>query len=95
MPKKITPTIYQLRKQGFKVRVIHSTEEDGQRVTKIEVTSPEGLSGWGTSYCHPKDGYNRKLGNTIALGRALASFDKNTKNDLDVYLKKMQLSFGV
>jgi hypothetical protein len=81
------PTIHQLRRAGWKVRVMHGRMEDypdlysdevGQpvrhladRVTIIELTSPEGKDAYGVALCSKQDNYNRKLGNRIALGRAL------------------------
>lgn len=59
-------TIEGLRKIGYKVMVIHSLE-----VTTIYVTNLDGITARGQSICHVGDNYNRKLGNKIALGRAL------------------------
>ena len=39
----------------------------------IDVTFPNGKTVSGESYCSLKDGFNRKVGNNIALGRALAN----------------------
>lgn len=77
-----TPTIHQLRRAGWKVRVIHSLinpDEDGlsrlaDRITRIELTSPEGVDSTGIAYCSKEDQWNRKLGNRIALGRALKNY---------------------
>lgn len=82
-----TPTIHQLRRAGWKVRVMHGKLEDhpdlcndevgrpvrhlADRVTIIELTSPEGKDSYGVAFCSKEDNYNRKLGNRIALGRAL------------------------
>lgn len=78
------PTIHDLRKLGWKVRVIHKdvtpdnhAEYDPKvidlatKFTKIELRSPEGIEYSGIAYCSKQDNYNRKLGNKIALGRAL------------------------
>jgi hypothetical protein len=92
MAKDNTPTIHELRKAGYKVRVIHSFSEDEQRVTKIEITTPEGTSAWGASYCHVKDNYDRKLGNKIAVGRAMKALHNNI---MDVTFKKLNIFFGV
>jgi hypothetical protein len=49
-------------------------------VTKIEVTTPDMIkTEVGESKCSPKENFNRRLGNSIALGRAL---DKLGYNDL-------------
>jgi hypothetical protein len=40
--------------------------------TIIEVTSPDGRNAIGTSKCSEKESWNRKMGNQIALGRAMA-----------------------
>jgi hypothetical protein len=59
-------TIEGLRKTGFKVMVIHSMD-----VTTIYVTDLHGNTARGQSICHEDENYNRKLGNKIALGRAI------------------------
>ena len=79
-------TIKQLRQQGYKVRVLHirKTEPfqtiDGiyHRIvnsggyTKIEVTTPDMTTTTiGEAKCSDKDAFNRRIGNSIALGRAL------------------------
>jgi hypothetical protein len=73
-------TIEQLRKQGWKVYVSHSLDarhdNNGNRIrdtymTHIVITDRAGNSAQGIAYSHPKDQPNRKLGNKIALGRAL------------------------
>ena len=82
-----TPTIKQLRQSGYKIRVMHIRDMISIRKlsglsqtfsnfggkTKIEVTSPEGSTSTGESICSSKENYNRRIGNEIALGRALAS----------------------
>lgn len=40
--------------------------------TIIEVTTPDGRNVIGTSKCSDKESWNRKMGNQIALGRAMA-----------------------
>ena len=78
-------SIADLRRCGYKVRVIHSRPKittkrmDGESFeysakggnTIIEITTPEGLNAIGTAQCSVKDNWNRKVGNQIALGRAL------------------------
>ena len=80
------PTIKQLRQKGYKVRVMHTREFDSIQklngvkhevsnfggLTKIEVTTPDMTkTEFGESKCSPKENFNRRLGNSIALGRAL------------------------
>lgn len=82
------PTIKQLRQKGYKVRVLHTRSYiSRQRIggiskelsnfggyTKIEVTTPDQSSTVvGESKCSPKENFNRRLGNSIALGRALSN----------------------
>jgi|688.fasta_scaffold16109_10 hypothetical protein len=84
-----TPTIHQLRRAGWKVRVIHgftnhnlpfgpksskNQEPLSERFTRIELTSPENKDSTGIAYCSKRDQWNRKLGNRIALGRALKDY---------------------
>jgi hypothetical protein len=79
-------TIAQLRQTGYKVRVLHSRPVVYQQridgsvkvfspkggKTVIEVTTPDGITAIGESQCSDKDSWNRRMGNQIALGRALA-----------------------
>ena len=84
-----TPTIHQLRRAGWKVRVIHGVTNNNlpfapvstknkqplsDRFTRIELTSPESKDCTGIAYCSKEDQWNRKLGNRIALGRALKNY---------------------
>jgi hypothetical protein len=79
-------TIQELRKNGYKVRVIHRglmdkddalvntviiANDGSPSVTQIDVTTPDGRDVTGYAYRAWGDPYNRKMGNTIALGRAL------------------------
>jgi hypothetical protein len=78
--------IAQLRREGYKVRVLHSRpivyqqKIDGSvkvfsptgGKTTIQITTPEGRDVVGEATCSDKDSWNRKFGNQIALGRALA-----------------------
>ena len=80
-----TPTIKQLRQSGWKVRVMHLRHRDLIKTidgeypiisnfggsTTIEVTTPQGITGIGKALCSDKDNFNRRIGNSIALGRAL------------------------
>jgi hypothetical protein len=82
------PSIHEMRKIGWKVRVIHGYVQDlkktlndfdlisklSYRYTRIEITSPEYLHGYGESFCSNKDQYNRKIGNRIALSRAIKNY---------------------
>jgi len=65
-------TIEGLRKTGFKVYVNHISNWH----TQIFVTDPQGHTAFGYALCNDQDQPNRKLGNKIALGRAL----KNLQN---------------
>lgn len=80
-------TVQNLRQNGHKVRVIHrqfnihldqdcpiptNLSDDGQpNVTQIDVTLSDGREASGFSYRCKGDQYHRKLGNNIALGRAM------------------------
>ena len=78
-------TIKELRQSGNKVRVLHTRnilyqqKIDGSvkvfspkgGKTTIEITTPDGKNVIGHSKCSEKETWNRKLGNSIALGRAL------------------------
>ena len=80
------PTIKTLRQSGYKVRVIHTRNtEKTLRIggmcevisnfgghTKIEVTTPDFKhSAIGEARCSDKENFNKHIGNSIALGRAL------------------------
>lgn len=86
-----TPTIKQLRQSGYKVRVIHTRNTDKQQRidgiaevisnfgghTKIEVTTPDmSKSAIGEARCSDKENFNKHVGNSIALGRALVQLEK-------------------
>jgi len=81
------PTIHQLRRAGFKVRV--HLKRDTFKVqkisgsydeylskggyTRIDLTTPDGkTTTQGESLCSREDQYVRKTGNAISLGRAIA-----------------------
>lgn len=89
------PTIQQLRYQGFKVRVLHKrTTKPFKKIsgeytmlnekggtTTIEITTPDKqYTAQGISECSAKELWNRKIGNKIALGRALNNL-KNMQNE--------------
>lgn len=77
--------VLQLRKQGYRVRVHHIREHQqrphsrlpetvvsprgGQ--TEVEITTPDGETVFGTSYCAGIDNYCKKIGVQIAVGRAM------------------------
>lgn len=85
-------TVQSLRQSGNKVRVIHrfydatkdheffnpqNLSNDGQpNVTQIDVTMADGKEASGFSYRCKGDQYHRKLGNDIALGRAMKKIGK-------------------
>ena len=79
-------TIKQLRQKGFKVRVHHTRKVKPYETidgtyhqisnvgghTKIEVTTPNMMTTViGEARCSDSDCFNRRIGNQIALGRAL------------------------
>lgn len=82
--------IYNLRKNGFKVRVLHQRvvdfpegEESGKAViyprggfTKVELRDPNGKETFGYSYCSSQDNYCKRTGAQIALGRALKQLEE-------------------
>ena len=96
-------TIRQLRRAGFKVRVIHTrNHKKTQRIngyyyellakggtTTIQITSSDKQSDVeGIAVCSIEDNFDRKLGNSIALGRALIKFDQDT---LELLANKIKL----
>ena len=80
-------TIRQLRRSGFKVRVLHKRQQVSIKkfggdqyfensakggTTTIEITTPDKQTDVrGVAICSNEDNYNRKVGNAIALGRAI------------------------
>lgn len=66
-----TPTIESLRKSGWKVFVNHIS----QYHTQIFLTDTEGKTSFGYAMCNDEDQPNRKLGNKIALGRAIKNYN--------------------
>ena len=73
-------TIKSLRQNGYKVRVLHSRVyvkpdyilQAKGGLTEIEITTPDKVSTVkGTAKCSDIDCFSRKIGNDIALGRAL------------------------
>lgn len=83
-----SPTVQDVRKAGFKVRVFHGHFDDtydvypyirglADRFTRIDLKAPTGEEYIGVAYCSRQDNFNRKLGNRIALGRALKKYYAN------------------
>lgn len=76
-------TIADLRRQGIKVAVLRkdipskpsSNPARLQRETHIVITDKEGRHAEGRSISHPLENYNRKIGNKIALGRAIKNYN--------------------
>jgi len=81
-------TIRQLRRAGFKVRVLHTRHYDTVGInrlsgpvsrlsckggrTRIQITTPDKeIDVEGVAECSLQDSFNRKVGNSIALGRAI------------------------
>jgi hypothetical protein len=69
------PTIESLRKSGHKVAVIHKNESP-KAYTHIIVTTPDKRHAEGYAFVHEEDNFNRKIGNRVALGRALKNLEK-------------------
>jgi hypothetical protein len=78
-----TPTIESLRKQGWKVFVKHHTNW----TTHIYLTDTEGNTSLGIAICHDLDHPNRKIGNLVALGRAIKNYNHNIYSDLPLTFK--------
>jgi hypothetical protein len=86
-----TLSIKNLRRRGWKVRVLHqrnyflrdrfdgtSSEVSAKGgVTEIQITSPDKMINVsGKAVCSEEDNYDRKVGNAIALGRAWKEAEK-------------------
>jgi hypothetical protein len=78
------PTIEQLRKNGWKVFVKHKSAFH----TEIFLTDTEGNTSVGVAICHDKDQPNRKLGNKIALGRAIKNYNHGFFCELPIDITK-------
>lgn len=69
-------TIQQLRRQGYKIRVLHYRREtfDGFRpkggFTHVIIDTPTGEHFEGRAKCSDNENYNKKLGVRIAMGRS-------------------------
>jgi len=79
----MTKTIHELRRQGFKVAVQHIPFT---KSTHIILTTPEGKHTEGFSSTHVNDQYNRKIGNAVALGRALKNLERGIYCELPASL---------
>lgn len=70
-------TVSDLRACGYKVRVLHHRKMNPCGVsckggtTVVQVRTPDGTELEGIAVCSKKENYNKKLGVSIALGRAL------------------------
>lgn len=79
-------TVAELRRSGYKVRVIHIRNDNPAHYymnadpspyhpkggeTVVEITTPDKNNLIGVAVCHPRDNYNKKMGVKIAVGRAL------------------------
>lgn len=78
-------TVHDLRKAGYKVRVLHFRRRDERFLndvylpkggeTVLQVTTPEGYNYESRARCSDKERYNKRVGVQIALGRM---FNKNS-----------------
>lgn len=73
-------TVQNLRKDGYKVRVLHHRRDDNRvlggvhpkgGMTVVQITTPDGRELEGRAECSKKDLYNKKLGVRMAIGRAM------------------------
>lgn len=71
--------VSQLRANGYKVRVLHHRKYNPHGIsckggkTVVQIRTPDGEELEGTAVCSNKENYNKKLGVSIAAGRALKS----------------------
>jgi len=84
-------TVHDLRKQGYRVTVIHNRHMSSPNyfgktilktkggLTEVVIESNEQVMCRGHAVCSDKDDYNKKLGVRIALGRALKTMGMPTK----------------
>lgn len=69
--------VVQLRANGCKVRVLHHRKYNLCGInckggkTVVQIRTPDGEELEGTAVCSAKENYNKKLGTSIAIGRAL------------------------
>lgn len=94
-------SIKTLRQRGYKVRVIHDRKYTKDNVffgvqhkrisprgglTTIELTTPDKkITVSGKAKCSIEDNYNKKVGNSIALGRAFKSLHEKL-NGVEVFM---------
>ena len=73
-------TIHDLRKAGYKVRVLHFRNDHDSILgefhpkggrTVVQITTPDGQNLEGRANCSKKERYNKRVGVQVALGRAL------------------------
>lgn len=78
-------TVESLRKEGYRVAVMHERLEDANRnilprggTTLVLVSPPDRPSKtyFSFAYCSDKDNYNKKVGVSIALGRLMSGIKK-------------------
>ena len=89
-------TIQTLRKQGYKVKVMHfRNRKIIQRIsgpeevidalggrTLIQLTNPEKtITVCGEAICSLEDGFNHRIGNQIALGRAFKLMEEEKQKN--------------
>jgi hypothetical protein len=98
-------TIESLRRGGYKIRVHHGLTENletceknireaASHYTHIEITDTQSwrsVEGW--AYCSRKDNWNRKLGNRIALSRAVDKLEKIKVNESLDYMYNPAVTF--
>jgi hypothetical protein len=77
------PSVDDLRHMGYKVKVIHqrNKNKDGTIMTKggktiVIITDQHGNTTESHARCSSLDGFNKKLGIRIAIGRALSQINK-------------------
>lgn len=83
-------TVATLRAKGWRVGVHHQYYDGDERTSPkgrdldagwrsdVFLTEPGGERAYrGAACCNPNDAYNRRLGLTIALGRALKAYGQN------------------
>ena len=86
-------SIHQLRKQGYKIRVIHfrlpgpqpiqklreskTPPESKGGITRIELTTPDGKDYQAEAKCSKQDSFNRRIGNQICLGRIFKQIENS------------------
>jgi|688.fasta_scaffold278079_3 hypothetical protein len=75
-------TVHDLRKSGYKVRILHFRVHDDRSLgevfpkggeTVVQITTPDGQDLEGRAKCSNKERYNKRVGVQVAIGRALYS----------------------